>query len=199
MFKKLLKLIFDPITVVQHYKTEFTLWFIFTIIAGQLGILVNFIIRYYSYGTSIPTSIYLDSISGSFYIFSIATVASMLGPLFINILSSDKLVFKTLKVLTTVITIFFLFFSGIVYSVIQSKGGTPPNNLHLKLHWTQTIVYILSLFLCFYVYCILKLDNHQKKYKHLNEPIFSEQDDSRVAAVTQESKTVIDDGKGNKL
>lgn len=199
MIKKLLRLIVDPVTVVQHFKTEFTLWFIFTIIAGQLGILVNFIIRYYSYGTSIPESIYLDSISGSFYIFSIATVATMLGPLFINILSSDKLIFKTLKVLTTVITIFFLFFSGIVYSVIQSKTGVVQNNLKLKIDWTQTIVYVLSLFICFYIYCILRLDNYQKKYKHLNEPIFSEQDDNRVAKVTQQSKTVIDDGKGNKL
>lgn len=199
MLKKLFKLIIDPVTVVQYYKTEFALWFIFTIIAGQLGILVNFIIRYYSYGISIPTSIYLDSISGSFYIFSIATVASMLGPLFTNILLSNKLVFKTLKVFTTVITIFFLFFSGVVYSVIQSKSDIPLSNLKLNPDWTQIVVYLFSLFLCFYVYCILKLDNYQKKYKHLNEPIFSEQDDNRVAAVTQESKSVIDDGKGNKL
>jgi uncharacterized protein YacL len=175
------------------------IWFIFTIIAGQLGIFVNFIVRYYSYHNSIATSVYLDSISGSFYIFSIATVASMLGPLFINILSAEKLRFKTLKVLTTIITIFFLFFSGIVYSVIQSKTDSHLDKLTFHIDWTQTIVYVVSLFICFYVYCILKLDEQMKKYGHLNDPIFSEADNKRVAKVTQESKLVIDDGKGNKL
>jgi hypothetical protein len=89
---------YAPLTVVKHHWPEFRLWFIFTLLAGQLGVILNVIIRAYSYNMPITYSLYIDSLYGNFYIFSIATVASMLGPLFNNIIESKELKFKRRKV-----------------------------------------------------------------------------------------------------
>lgn len=199
MLKKLCKLVLDPYTVIGRHKVEFFLWFVFTIVVGQLGILANIVVRYYSYGTPISVSIYLDSISGSFYVFSIATVASMLGPLFVNILEVERLSFKTLKVIATVAAIFFLFFSGIVYSAIQSKSEISTQNLNLGIDVTQFLIYLGSILLCLYMYCILKLEKQQNGYAHLNDPVFAAQEDLRVEQVAEQGNKVEDDGKGNKL
>ncbi len=199
MIKKIIKLIFDPLTVIKHGWTEFIIWFVFTIFAGQLGIILNVIIRKYSYGTPVVHSIYLDSITGSFYTFVIATVASMLGPLFINIVDSERLKFKTLKVFATIVTIFTLFFTGVIYSITQSKNNSSLGNIKFKIDPTQLIIYILSIFICIYAYSLIKLDKHQKNYGHLDDPPFSVVDDKKVATVTQESKSIVDDGKGNQL
>lgn len=199
MIKKIFTLIFDPLTVIKHHWADFIIWFIFTIIAGQLGIILNIIIRKYSYDTPVSHSIYLDSITGNFYTFVIATVASMLGPLFINIVDSKRLKFKTLKVFATVVTIFTLFFTGVIYSVAQSKNNSSLENIKIKIDPTQLTIYILSIFICIYAYSLIKLDNHQKKYGHLDDPPFSVVDDKKVALVTECSKSLVDDGKGNKL
>lgn len=199
MKKKIFKIIFDPLTVIKHNRADFVIWFIFTIFAGQLGIILNIIIRKYSYNTPISHSIYLDSLTGSFYTFVIATVASMLGPLFINIVDSERLKFKTLKVFATVATIFTLFFTGVIYSVTQSKNNSSLGNIKIKIDSTQLTIYILSIFICIYAYSLIKLDNHHRKYGHLDDPPFSAVDDRKVALVTQDSKSLVDDGKGNKL
>lgn len=199
MIKKIFIRIVDPFTVIKHNKADFCIWFIFTIFAGQLGIILNIVIRKYSYNTSLSHSIYLDSITGSFYTFVIATVASMLGPLFINIVNSERLKFKILKVLATIVTIFTLFFTGVIYSVTQSKNNPSLENIKIKIDSTQLAIYIFSIFVCIYAYSLIKLDDHQKKYGHLDDPPFSVVDDQKVASVTQESKSLVDDGKGNRL
>ncbi len=45
--------IFDPFKVIKENKLEFFIWFVFTILAGQLGILANIIIRYFSHSMSV--------------------------------------------------------------------------------------------------------------------------------------------------
>ena len=157
------------------------------------------VIRHYTNSTSISESIFLDSQAGSFYTFSIALVASLLGPLFINLVNSPKFRFRTLKVYTIIFSIFFLFFSGIVYAVVQSKSGLLIDLKALKIDWTQLIVYLGSMLLVFYGYCILRLEDDPDKYKFIDDPLFNEKDDEKVAERIAESKSVVDDGKGVKL
>lgn len=107
IMNKAIILIFDPFKVVTEKKDEFFIWFLFTIVAGQIGIIANIIVRYYANSTPISTSIFFDSNNGSFYTFSIVLVASLLGPLFINSIKSTKLKFRTLKTFTIIASIFF--------------------------------------------------------------------------------------------
>jgi hypothetical protein len=198
--KKLWIIIWDPLKVIPLNKLDFFVWLVFTIIAGQLGIIINVIQRHYSNNTSIVKSIYLDSISGSFYIFSIATVASMLGPLFNNFIRKRKILFGEIKVLSLIFSIFFLFFSGIIYSIIQAKTIDHATDIRLRLtvDWTQTIIYCGSLLLCIYLYCVLKIDKHKEQFRYLDYK-YSEQEDGDIKRVTDNSKQIQNDGKGNRI
>jgi len=197
--KRTISLLRDPLTVILQNRSEFSIWFLFTIITGQIGIIANIIIRHYSEGASIKESIIVDSVNGSFYTFSIALVASILGPLFINLINSKVLRFRTLKVYTIIISFFFLIFSGIVYAVIQSKNGININLKNITIDWTQFIVYIFAILIVFYGYCILRLENNPDKYKSLDDAPFNEIDDEEVKDRIEQSKLIKDDGKGIKL
>ncbi len=197
--RKTIQLLRDPLSVILENRSEFTIWFLFTIITGQIGIIVNMIIRHYSEGASITASIIVDSINGSFYTFSIALVASTLGPLFINLINSKVLRFKSLKIYTIIISFFFLIFSGIVYAVIQSKSGINIDLKKIEIDWTQFIVYLMAILIVFYGYCILRLENDPDKYKSLDDPPFNEVDDEEVNERIVQSKKITNDGKGVKL
>jgi hypothetical protein len=196
--KKTLKFLTDPIEIILDNRSEFFIWFLFTVIAGQIGIIANMIIRFYSYSASLKESILIDSNNGSFYTFSIALVASLLGPLFINLLNSKLLRFKTLKIYTIILSIFFLFFAGIVYAVIQSKIRYNNNQLNLSIDWTQFILYILAIGLVFYAYCILRLENDPIKYQDLDDQQYNEVDDKEVENRIEESLKLTEEG-GVKL
>lgn len=196
---KLYKLLRDPFQVVSQNKTEFAIWFIFTIIAGQLGIIANIIIRFYSQRASIQESILIDSINGSFYTFSIALVASILGPLFINLVNSKKLQFKTIKILTIIFSVFFLFFSGIVYAVIQSQTLNNTSSYKISIDITQLTVYLLSIIFVTYSFCILRLEQSPNEFSNLDDPLFSDEDNKKVNEVIDGGKDLNDDGEGVKL
>lgn len=194
---KPLRYIIDPFKIIKDNKLEFFIWFVFTILAGQLGIVANIIIRYFSYSLSISQSIYLDSISGSFYTYAIAIAASALGPLFANFIKNRKPEFTSIKIVSIIFVIFFLVLSGIIYAAVQMKSlSSQPINFELIIDWPQLIVYILSIFIGLYTYCLLNITSPE--YGHLDDS-FNEQDDATVAEVVSDSKQLTDDGSGVKL
>ncbi|MCG3885378.1 hypothetical protein I3271_11910 [Photobacterium leiognathi] len=188
--------IFDPFKVIKENKLEFFIWFVFTILAGQLGILANIIIRYFSHSMSVSQAIYLDSASGSFYTYAIAVAASALGPLFANFIKNKKPEFTSLKIVSIIIVMFFLILSGIIYAAVQIKSLTAsgvPMGANLTLDLPQFTIYVLSIFIGLYTYCLLKISSPD--YEHL-EDSFYEIDDATVRDVVKESKSKNDDGSG---
>ena len=189
--------IVDPFKVIKDDKIEFFIWFVFTIFAGQLGILANIIIRYFSHSIPLSQSIYLDSADGSFYTYAIAIAASSLGPLFANFIKNKKPEFTSLKILTIIFVIFFLIFSGITYAAVQTKSLSFASiKLDLVLDIPQFIIYILAIFIGLYTYCLLKISS--PNYRYLDDS-FNEQDDATVQGVVSDSKKLKDDGMGVKL
>lgn len=57
---------------------DFSVWSAFTLIGGLLGTLFNLMQRCIFGEYSFPESIYIDSLNGSFYVFSIVLVSSVL-------------------------------------------------------------------------------------------------------------------------
>ncbi|EJC6860281.1 hypothetical protein [Vibrio parahaemolyticus] len=188
--------IFDPFKVIKDNKLEFFIWFVFTILAGQLGILANIIIRYFSHSMSISQAIYLDSASGSFYTYAIAVAASALGPLFANFIKNKKPEFTSIKIVSIIVVMFFLILSGIIYAAVQIKALSAsgiPMDVNLTLDMPQFTIYVLSIFIGLYTYCLLKIST--PGYEHL-EDSFYEIDDATVRDVVKESKSKNDDGSG---
>jgi hypothetical protein len=194
---KLLQYLFDPFKVIKDDKLEFFIWFLFTIFAGQLGIIANILIRYFSHSISLNQSIYLDSASGSFYTYAIAIAASALGPLFANFIKNKKPEFTSLKIVCIILVIFYLVLSGIIYAAVQMKSlSSAPLDAKLVLDVPQMTIYILAIFIGLYTYCLLKISS--PGYGHL-EDSFNEQDDATVKEVVTDSKKLKDDGTGVKL
>ncbi|EJL6984023.1 hypothetical protein H2659_17380 [Vibrio cholerae] len=194
---KPIQYIVDPFKVIKNDKTEFFIWFVFTILAGQLGILANIIIRYFSHSIPVSQSIYLDSATGSFYTYAIAIAASALGPLFANFIKNKKPEFTSLKIVSIILVIFFLVLSGITYAAVQMKSlSSAPLEFDLTIDLPQFTIYIIAIFIGLYTYCLLKISSPD--YGHLDDS-FNKQDDATVKEVVSESKKLKDDGTGVKL
>lgn len=197
---KPLMYVIDPFTVIKSNKLEFFIWFVFTILAGQLGILANIIIRYFSHSISVGYAVYLDSVSGSFYTYAIAISASALGPLFANFIKNNRPEFTSVKIVYIIITIFFLIISGIIYAAVQMKTLSysliNSQDINLTLDTPQFLIYIISIFIGLYSYCLLKIKTPE--YAHLDDS-FNAQDDKNIKKVVTESTNLSDDGAGVKL
>lgn len=197
--KKLLILIRDPFKVIREHKSDFVIWFLFTILTGQFGILANFIVRYYTSETSLASSIYIESTSGSFYTFSIALIASLLGPIFLNFIKSDRIQFRTLKTFTIIIAIFYLFITGIIYASIQSKNTSQLAFESFTIDATQMMIYIFAIVFASYGYCILRLELSKQKFNSIDDPLFNEQNDENVKEILDSEPHLNQDPNGIQL
>lgn len=197
---KLFKNLIEPLDIINIEKSFFYVWFIFTVLAGQIGIITNIILRSSFHNISIEESIYMDSIAGNFYTYSIALFASTLGLLFVNIIERNPTKFKSFKVFLLIITIFSLFFSGIYYSTvaINTNNDTSIKVTYFVVDWPQTLFLILSIIFAVYTFCITRLDLNYEKFKHLDDN-FAEQDDMEVEILDDKLVGVKSDKKGNKL
>ncbi|HGH4750868.1 hypothetical protein N7583_01805 [Serratia marcescens] len=182
-----------PFDAIRNNKLEFFIWVVFTVICGQMGIIANIIIRYYSHSVSIFQSIGIEGSSGSFYTFSIALVASALGPMFTSFFSV-KLEFKTIKIISIIILIMLLLFSGIIYAATQSKGETIQVSDNISYGFTQPIIYIISMMLVGYTFGVLKLNT--TSHIEIEDESYADAEDASVNEQTIATNDVTDDGKG---
>ena len=196
---RLFILIRDPFKVIQENKSDFLIWFLFTIVTGQFGILANFIVRHYTSGTSLSNSIYIESTNGSFYTFAIALIASLLGPIFLNFIKSERIQFRTLKTFTIIVAIFYLFITGIIYASLHSKFISSSLIGNLSIDITQTVIYVFAIIFASYGYCILRLELSHLNFNNINDPLFNEQNDEQVEKILHAEPLLNHDPNGIEL
>ena len=156
--------------------TTAVLWFIFTIFAAQIGTLVNIIKHVifhdgrglpnnFDFWKSVEESIYLDSKSGSFYTFAIVLVASVLSPLFIQLIEEKEIHFKRPKVFSIVISIFTLFFGGVFYSfsALNPSAYEGLGNLVFCVDKSQLFFFLFSIIVASYAFALTRMDKERNK------------------------------------
>jgi len=195
-----IKQVIEPLGVIKLEKKLFYIWLIFTVFAGQIGIITNVILRGKFNNNTILESIIIDSLNGNFYTYSIALFASTLGLLFVNFIERNPTKFKSFKVFLLIITIFSLFFTGIYYaaSSIDTIESLKINFQTVKFDYPQFIFLLLSILFAIYTFSITRLDLNYEKFKHLDDD-FSEKDDDSVDELSEKVISVKTDKKGNKL
>jgi hypothetical protein len=195
-----LKRTLEPLSVIKLERTYFVIWLVFTVLAGQIGIITNIILRGNFKNFTLVESLLHDSINGSFYTYSIALFASTLGLLFVNIIEKNPTNFKTFKVYLLIITIFSLFFAGVYYSVstLKTIGEIKSQITNICIDWPQLIFLILSIIFAIYTFSITRLDLNCDKYKHLDDN-YAEKDDKDVEKLDDKVSEIKTDKKGNKL
>lgn len=122
-----------PLQVVKEEKGTFFLWFLFTIIAGLIGPIINAVNRCAIGSETLTLSLEKDCENGTFYTFSIVLIASSIGLLFIKLIN-EKIQFKNRKLYFIAICIFPMFFAGIFYS-----GATLRQKQNIELNYAPNI------------------------------------------------------------
>ncbi|REE78714.1 hypothetical protein BX611_3024 [Lutibacter oceani] len=197
--KNILQLSYKPLIVIREYKLIFFTWFLFTVLAGQIGVFSNFIIRVINGDLTFSQSLFLDSVNGSFYTYSIALLASVLGPLFVNLIENHPTKFKSIKIITIIISIFTLYFAGVFYSSSSVKSNFESlKELSYGIDWWQFFFLVISIFIAIYSFSVIRLENNYDKYKIFDDN-YSNLDDEKVDSLNDKSEDIKTDSKGNKI
>ena len=185
--------ILKPFKVIVDCKTEFFIWGLFTLFAGQLGIITNLLIRVLGTDIKFKESLYLDAQAGNFYLYSIAIIASMLGNVFTTFLSSKEASFRYIRIIASSVLVLFLLFNAIVYSATQLRT---PINLGTKFYycfdWLQLGFYIASMIFSVYCFCLVKLN--LPKFKDLAFDDYGKKETEKVDELTKSATEKTSDG-----
>lgn len=194
------KILIKPFKTIFNNLPIFLIWFLFTVLAGQLGIICNLIIRYINSDYSFSQTIYLDSVNGSFYTYSIALLAAALGPLFIDLISNLDSKFKIIKVFTIIASMFTLIFASVFYTSTQSINTLlDVKELVLVVDRWQLGFLIISVTISVYSYSVLRLDHNPEEFEDIKDKDYAKSDDKKVVKLSKKSDLITDDSKGNKL
>lgn len=166
-----IKFIFQPIKVICFDKISFFLWMSFTLFGGLIGIVIS-IIRNALFGDySVYQALYIESINGSFYTYSIAIVASVLSSVFIIFAEKKELSFRRYQIPFITLSIFLMFFGGIFYALAKQTDAISitdiPNTSDIRLEWKQFLIFILSIGFSIYSFCVCRLDDHQLDFENI--------------------------------
>lgn len=179
----------------EQHRMSALLWFLFTIFAAQIGTIIN-LINHVIFSEEraggkdwlllAKESLCMDSISGSFYTFSIVLTASVLSPLFIKFVESG-VHFRKLKVLTIVVSIFTLFFGGIFYSfsTIGTRDYSLLKNADFIIDKWQLLFFIVAILIAMYSYGLSRMDLDTKQYPDLDDYDYTGEEKKRVESMTE--------------
>lgn len=157
-YLKYIYLVLKPFEVISENKTEFFIWSLFTLFAGQLGIITNLIIRVFGTQVGFKESLYLDALAGNFYLYSIAIIASMLGSVFTTFLNAKETSFRHIRIIASSVLVLFLVFNAIVYSATQLRNSVKiETNFYYTFDWLQLGFYVISMMFSVYCFCLIKL------------------------------------------
>ncbi|MBO4843951.1 MAG: hypothetical protein J5490_05100 [Bacteroidales bacterium] len=182
-FGKFIKQINRPFSVIPLHKMAFFLWGSFTLFGGLIGIIVSILKHWLFAGCSFPEAVFIETQNGSFYTYSIAMLAAVLSTVFINFSEQQEIAFRRYKIPTITFCIFVLFFGGIFYALsFDSKATGTVYNAYsgFVIDWKQLVVFILSMILSIYSFCVCRLDQHSDEFQDIadNYNTTTELDDS---------------------
>lgn len=179
----------EPLKVIPENRLPFVYWVLFTIIAGQSGIILTSIVGIYKDSKSISDMLLVSYYNGDFYTYSIALLSSMIGLVFIDFITNDKQNFKQIKLNTVIIGALIVIFSSVTYPYLSKEN----------FEFTQLLIYIISIILSIYFYTLLKLDKSSFRFKNIEDIPYNEKDDEIVEQITKDSNDLTEDGSGNKI
>lgn len=175
---KFIKIILKPFTIIPKIKSIFFIWFIFAVIFSNLGVILSIFCN---------SSIWTDHLNmGNLYLIAIAINASSISLMFIDIILDQSLKFKEYKIVSCALIILFMSVMAYMFSsVIKNRVNTP------NIDYKQIILYVLSISLSIYVFCI--------NYLYLDYDNYKDLEDSILQNILAKSGNTNNDGRGVSL
>lgn len=166
--------LFKPFKILPKIKVQVFTWLILIPLFGQLGIIVTLIKN--------PKVSFVENIvSGNFYTFSIALLASSILTLAIQLMNDSEPTFKTFRVVSIIVAFFLVVFMVINFVLLSSYsiGGA----------FLQIFLYVISLITSIYFLCVEYIQKDYSNYKDL--------DDAAINSLFYKTKnTPNSDGRG---
>lgn len=149
----LIKSIWRPFRLCFKNKSKTVLWAVYVLFGGLLGVVINLISRCVFGGMSFAEAIYIESVGGTFYTYSVVLISATIGPLFFNLSESRVLHFATIKSFTITLCVFVMFFGAIFYSNCV-KDVSEQFECDVKkvysVDWSQLIFFVLAILFALY-------------------------------------------------
>jgi len=175
-----MNLILDiPKKIIKHIKFQFTLFSIFTIILGNLGVFLPCIIFLFDFNApKFSKTLLLD---GALLLTVIPLASSSIYTILNNLSYSDLRRFRALKLIFIGILLVYIIVCVISYS--QSMQATEPKFQH---YFINILLYILGILLIYYAFLITFMENHYES--------FQEYDDQQVFDLVEKASSKNSEG-----
>lgn len=173
--------LFAPFEAFFFHKLEFFIWFAFVLVASLFGIIINLVKRCCFNGWDFQAALGPDSVSGSFYTFSMVMLSSLIYPLFVRFLKSEKPEYRKIHIAYITVLIFTMLLCGVFYSFSTIEQPVVDyarlQNIDMELDLSQFIFFILTLFFSAYSFGLTLIGNHEDEL-HLSDDYLEEENKS---------------------
>lgn len=159
------------IEVAWKHRLDFFLWFLFVVVAGQLGTIINFINRCVFGGWTLSQSLLADSVSGNFYTFALVLVTSMIGNIFIKLTYKSEHDHRKAIVVFIALCVFLMLFDAVFFSFATQGYAVEYQKVSvadISCDWWQLVFFFLAILAAILSFGLERIDEH-KEYNYLDE------------------------------
>lgn len=159
------------VEVVCKHRLDFFLWFLFVVVAGQLGTIINFINRCVFGEWALSQSLLADSASGNFYTFALVLVTSTIGNIFIKLTCKSEHDHRKAIVVFVALCIFLMLFDAVFFSFATQGYAVEYKNVataNIRFDWWQIVFFILAIIAAILSFGLERIDGH-KDYNYLDD------------------------------
>lgn len=183
-----------PFLLLFKHKLNLFIWLMFVIVGGQLGTIFNLISRCFIHQQSFQEALAQDSATGSFYIFSIVMYASLIGPLFIQVVNPKQPSYRYISVVLLTLLIFALLFSSVFYAYVSQLGVEANlktlNESQLPIDHAQLIFFFLAIIFSLYSLGFYFFNDHVKETENISDDSWVSNDNKEVNQMTKRAKNM---------
>lgn len=159
------------IEVVWKHRLDFFLWFLFVVVAGQLGTIINFINRCVFGGWTLSQSLLADSASGNFYTFALVLVTSMVGNIFIKLTCKSEHDHRKAIVVFIALCFFLMLFDAVFFSFATQGYALEYKKVldtNINCDWWQLAFFFLAILAAILSFGLERIGGHEE-YNYLDE------------------------------
>ena len=162
--KKFLRYLCIPIKVIPKHLLDTFIWVMFTLVASQIGTIINLINRCIFAGWDFQAALCPESASGTFYTFALVMMSSLLSPLFISIIGKEVPKYNKIKIVLATILVFLLILAAAFYvsstqNIEYYKEYAALNNSQVEADKWQLAFFIVTIIISLYVFSANYLSN----------------------------------------
>lgn len=180
--------IFRPFKIFGVETQQATIWFLFTIICGLIGICMN-VWAHIGSSVNLYQAILQEFMANSFYTYSIVLLTCTCGSLFMK-MDKDRLVtYKSIKIWLMILLGAFVFIGAFL---CQSRDKLPFFNRY------QLAYFLMAIVLAVYGFCVINMDRHPELFKDIQDN-YTKEEAERIKVLVDKMSSVTSDKKGNNL